>query len=235
MHYDTFFEIAYFFRKLLAERDCTYNDIKYKIIDNQEQFEKLIEIIKFIPLFCSENKVLQVDTDFTNLIKVNKLVNYTPVLTQKDGNCFYRSISMQLFGKNNHYESIKACSVYVLVLHENFFRSLFEFSDHETQFEQFVLNTLRQNEWANQFNILSVSILLNRPIYVYLENSSKKKITTESYKYLMDGINEDDPIAIGLKNNHFVPFLKKNHTDKPNPIDESHDFFRREKSKNFFI
>ena len=42
----------------------------------------------------------------------------------------------------------------------------------------------------------------------------------------MDGINEDDPIAIGLKNNHFVPFLKKNHTDKPNPIDESHDFFR---------
>ena len=97
-----------------------FDFIKYEFERNEALFENLIKFIRSNDsiINASEDK----DAAFDALMMNNNLQGFIAKKTIGDGNCFYRTVSYQLFNTECYYEFIKACLTYLLIKNENRFK-----------------------------------------------------------------------------------------------------------------
>ena len=94
-----------------------------------------------------------------------------------------------------------------MIDYELFFKNLMINLNYEYSFEEFLIKTCGNKEWATEINILSIAILLNRTIYIY--NPTNDMDTNIRHKFT---IKDSDiaPILVGLCESHFFPVLINN-------------------------
>ena len=133
---------------------------------------------------------------------IDNSLNYAPVLTTGDGNCFYNAISIILFGHEGHSSRLRITNAYVLSLYEQWFTFILIRSGSNITIKQLVEQTCKDKVWANEYNILAMSIVLKKPICIYQHHGNS--ISFASY----DIIN-NLPICLILNNFHFTALLKR--------------------------
>ena len=130
-----------------------------------------------------------------------------PILSKPDGNCLYNSISKIILKDENYFFIIKLCSIFVMLEYEHFFTNLMKHQsfDYTYSFKEFIEKTVNKNEWSTELNIISIMILLNRSILCYFKGTSG---TVNRYRYDLPQVkNKDNPIRIGIMDNHFFPLF----------------------------
>eukprot|EP00477_Mikrocytos_mackini_P002932 GAHX01003473.1.p1 GENE.GAHX01003473.1~~GAHX01003473.1.p1 ORF type:complete len:160 (-),score=15.49 GAHX01003473.1:9-464(-) len=100
---------------------------------------------------------------------------------QKDGNCFYRSISHQLYKTQDEHMYIRECTTGFLNEHRREFE---EFITEE--FEAYLKRQARQGEWADHVAIIYTARCLDLKIQVF-----------ENFK-LRNTINESGSVVVNL-------------------------------------
>jgi len=91
-----------------------------------------------------------------------------------------------------------------MIEYQAYFEILLKKNKYEYGFEEFIKATMVKDAWACEINIVSVTILLNRQIWVF--NESKNEQSNVITKFVIE-INDEQPITIGLTSNHFFPIL----------------------------
>ena len=77
--------------------------------------------------------------------------------------------------------------------------------DYTYSFKEFIEKTVNKNKWSTELNIISIMILLNRSILCYFKGTSG---TVNRYRYDLPQVkNKDNPIRIGIMDNHFFPLF----------------------------
>ena len=109
-----------------------------------------------------------------------------------DGNCFYRSIAAFIFESEEKFIIIKICHLYILFKYKHFFEKL----RNGLTYEVFLEKTSIDNEFADSFNILAISILLNRSIICFSVDEANQVSYNQIYN-ISDRNDYDDPMLIG--------------------------------------
>lgn len=130
---------------------------------------------------------------------------YKPVITTGDGNCLYNAVSQCLFGDESKQNIIRSCHLFIIFEYEDYFREIYKRYQicNKNSFEEFIVQNARMNEWACEFNIIAVALLIDRPINIYNDYN---------YNFVMwpfNLLNLKNPICIGLKNNHFYGLVPR--------------------------
>ena len=137
----------------------------------------------------------------TKTLDINNMQNnYFVANIIGDGNCFYRCISLTIFGHEAHHDIIRFLYLYILLDYEKFFTSILR---HEiTVFETFFLKTAKLYEYATHINIVATSVLLNRPLFIYQYVNSNNSKYNLIYNFSSNSVNFQ-PILIAYYPNHF--------------------------------
>ena len=147
--------------------------------------QDLIIIIKSLrsqELKLFNQKEMQID-NFFNFLKINyeEFSNFETVITSSDGNCFYNAISLCLFGNEEFRHVLRLAVVFIVFENEQYFRNLIKFSYGEHKLNDMVISFSTDTNWANEYEIHAMSIVLNRPINVYSINEKNRVFITHQY------------------------------------------------------
>lgn len=186
-----------------------YRQIETEILTSNIIIKKLISFIRknlIYPTF--EIKKHKIDCYFENLTKLNDLDDVAYVVSvNADGNCFYNSISLLIFGDQRLFYLIKIAVLFILLEYKAFFTTVLIRNYHEVNFEKYVEQHNRDCEWADQFIILATSIFFKRPLFIFsLDESS---MVPYRNKYCINN-NESNPLLIAYYLKHFSPIFPKN-------------------------
>jgi len=93
-------------------------------LENLSIHENTLEIIiknlrSIYPLTNFNNH--KIDECFSNVIKSHNLLSVEAVVVKGDGNCFYRSLSLLLFGYEEYYLIIKISIIFIMYKNKAFF------------------------------------------------------------------------------------------------------------------
>jgi len=140
---------------------------------------------------------------------------FVPVNSIANGNCLYNTFSLLFFNNQIYFFIFKLLSIFIICEYYEELEKAFS----DKNLKSFVIKHLKRKEWGSDFNILSLSILLNTTIYCYKVGSEKR--IEYCYKYLSNIISDKNPINLAyifLNNNpnmgHFFPFFLKKNTNK---------------------
>ncbi|CAF0797547.1 unnamed protein product [Brachionus calyciflorus] len=198
--------------------------IKNEINKGEEVLQNLknyFENIKQFPTYSYH----EIDYDYDVILELNDLTEFCALSSSKNGDCLYNSLSTIFFGKEEYYYLFKLGSFLVLIKNEKYFRDYFKKIHYEQVFEKFIENMSLKGKWANQFNLISLSFFLNKRIFIYSIDTETNIPYNTNYDMCR---NKSNPIMIGHKNNHFVPFVSENDEAKFNEIEtEPFSEFRR--------
>lgn len=179
----------------------SFENIKKCILEMKDLFKKIIielrEIKTYVPY--SNQKVYEIFKQ-----KLGLEDNLFPIHSKEDGNCLYNSLALLLFSDESFYFIIKLCSIFILIDYENYFKSLMINMKYEYSFEEFLINTCKNKEWATEINVLSIAFLLNRSVFIY--NSTNNQEINIRHEFSAEK-SEILPILIGLCSSHFFPIL----------------------------
>lgn len=149
------------------------------------------------------------------ILKINNMQNeFYTIPIGMDGNCFYRCVSMLIFGKEDHYKIIRYCQLFILIENEEFFRKKLLNIEQENNFDIFFKKHSQDTQWCESGNAFVVSLLINRPIYFY----SSQLVKLPNGTFIPKKFNSsytccksvDQPLLIAFHINHFEPiFLTK--------------------------
>ncbi len=126
-----------------------------------------------------------------------------------DGNCFYYSISMLLFGHTQKYNLIKIASAFILIKYENLFNSIINSTKTKLSFDDILRRACCEEMWATEFHILATSILFNRPIYVYTDHNWHHDYTLNAEHSLHEPL-----CIIHVHSSHFMPLIPVSKSSK---------------------
>jgi len=189
---------------LTLKNDCTIVTILELFNNNRGVFETFINYLRKISVYSKYTNQI-IDISFDNVLTVNKYLtdnDFSIVNCSRDGDCFYSSISMILFG----YESlndIKICCFFVIVDHLDSFKKFALNNKYGKTLEVLIVELIRDKVWANEMIIFSAAILLDRPII-----SFSTKPVNQSFE--ITGVDNGRlPILIAYIDNHFSPILSK--------------------------
>ena len=146
--------------------------------------------------------VHQIATKYKQFLQNNQHMFYEPVLTTADGNCFYHAVSLQLFGHEHHSERLRLVNAYVLCQYELYFRDVCLKTCTSYTYERLVEQTTKNGTWANEMNMLAMSIVLNRPIAIWSHNLHKK--VTHTLVFAVPNQYNNEHLNIILQDNHFT-------------------------------
>lgn len=94
----------------------------------------------------------------------------------------------------------------MLIENETFFKHVIQAFKHNKSYENVVANTIKKGEYANSLNMLSISLLLGKTIYCFVESINK----SNNVKHIYSLRTNDYPIVLlGCYNEHFFPLLTR--------------------------
>lgn len=149
--------------------------------------------------------------------------DFFPIYSTGNGSCLYNSISILIFNDESLYFVIKLFSIFILTEYSSYFIHLLKYLGYNKDLATFIENTCRENEWGNDLNIISISILLNKKIFCYNETNNKE--TNVRVKFCINE-NEFNPLNIGLCHSHFFPIISTNKNMESSKILKEFDFLK---------
>ena len=165
------------------------------------QYRKIISNFEF------DQKVHQVVSKYKNFLDDNCGNYYEPVLTTADGNCFYNAISIVLYGNEKQSKLLRLANVYVLSVFDSYFRNVCIKTCTNYTYEHLIKITAKDRTWANETNILAMTIVLDRPIALWSKNLHHKTVYTlifcTPHQY------NKQYIHLILQDSHFTALLSK--------------------------
>ena len=177
----------------------------YKLHKPAYQAVKHIFQEKLVNMFAVyENET--VDESFSKLLELNEMSEYVPVMTTGDGNCYYHSLSRAIVGHEGLSDVLKMLTFFALFDNYKFFVLFMEQWKYEFGFKALVCRTIRNNEYANELNIIASALFLKRPVFIYGTNNIN---STNSNMYTVVDHETTAPIFIAhaYKAEHFVAVL----------------------------
>ena len=134
---------------------------------------------------------------------------FKPIDTEADGNCFYYSVSKILFGTDKQYKLLKLGAVFILLQYSEIFKTIILDSASTETYEKVLRVSAEDKTFANEFCILSIAILLDRPIYVFTDHAYHHNYT------LNERHSRNNPLhMLHVNGNHFMPLLAKSKFSK---------------------
>ena len=192
--------------KKINKRKYPYNKEKDNYPKYEKKFKKGKDAINLIKECqngeeeVEKNKANDVDPkpNDKNKNEILPLDKVNEIKIEKDGNCFYRTISQDYFGNQNFHEQIrKQIYEYAFENKDNF--ANFILQDEGITTEQYIEKIKLNKRFAGDLEISICSILYQINIYVYSYSKDGYKFYNE---YESQGSNEN--IYIGFINmNHF--------------------------------
>ena len=166
-----------------------------------------------------KNEVLNEDEkNFKSLLLKN---NMQIKEVKSDGNCMFRAVSDQVYGKDEYYELLREkCMDYIVIL-RNFFEPFIE-----DDFDFYIKEKRKNQTWGDDIELEALSEIYNRPIEIYKGSNIPLKTFHEN-KYFSD--DEE------YKNNNFsltpirLSYHNKNHYNSIIPLESDKINYRRYK------
>ena len=212
-------------KKVDIEDELSFDDINYFI--KQVPMVNIIKIlnrnIQKIVAFINEIRLITKPVSYLRLVKdekFNLLLNkfqleyFCPLLYNNDFSCFYKSISIILFSRDDYWEKIKIVIAFILAENFDYFTELNEFFFKENGINKMC------NDICVNYDILiqATAMLCQRPIFVFYNNFDR---STHSYQVFNNAENDKlrkCPLCViqNIKSNYseFIPLLNlKNSKD----------------------
>jgi hypothetical protein len=148
----------------------------------------------------------EIDHTFDKILTNSKGLygNFILIITKGDGNCFYYAISRQIFGTETHACKIRLGVLFILIEYQNFLQKLIKKSFGSASLQTLTVETSKMGTWANEYILLTSSILLNKPVYCY--TCEKDDFLSHEYSVNKKQI-KNQPVLVALQSQHFVPLL----------------------------
>ena len=174
--------------------------------DNRNLLNKSVKYLRSLSQYSYGN-LHPIFEEYTHLSDI-----LVPVNSVANGNCLYNTFSLLFFNNQTYFFIFKLLSLFMIC---EYYEEL-EIGFREKNLQNFVIKHVKWKEWGTDFNIYSLSILLNTTIYCYKVGSDKQIEYRNQYSSNIISIQSPINFAfIFLNNNpnmgHFFPlFLKKN-------------------------
>ncbi len=135
-------------------------------------------------------------------VNLNFINQYHPIETLGDGNCFYYSISILLFGSCKFFKLIRMALCYISLEYKTYVENLIQINETKYDFSTFIFNTIKQDSWADQVNIWVATLVLLKPIYVFF-------IDVKHQEYAASEALRKNPsiCLLHFNKNHFMPLM----------------------------
>ncbi len=157
--------------------DQLYKDVQ--IVKNRHDLQSLLNkdelevVFKLLsahtPLIYSNQRSSNKHEAF--LIKNNLKYNYIAVKTEPDGNCFYYSVSIGIFGSPKMFKLVKIGLTKTFLDNEEYFRKIIFETKTTKTYEEILIDCSVDKAWANETHILGLSILLKRPVICFSDHN----------------------------------------------------------------
>ena len=183
----------------------SFEYIKNYVSLNKSQFIDLTKFFRglFLPLYNDQ----PIDIEYSDLAeRVSQ--DFVPIYTSPNGNCLFNAISINLYGSESQSLKIKLASLFICFEYEKSLRDFVIKSKFRLNFETLVLNLAKIGEWGCDFNLLTSSLLLARPVYSY-SFFSNNSLFSDPFKFF-----GKDPVVLFNKDSHFVAALRLNYNSK---------------------
>jgi hypothetical protein len=178
----------------------------------ENQLENLVSRLNKIKSNSIYNNE-SIDHNFEKVIERNNLnLAVKAKFTLGDGNCFYRSISYQIFGNDDFWFIIKISIIFIIYKYKFIFQDFLNNNINSRNIEELILFHFGQNVWADETIQAATAFCLKRDLLVYSVDCSSLKPFKILYKMFE---SELMPLLIGYDNYHFVPFLILKNSNVP--------------------
>ena len=176
------------------------------------------------------------DETSTELMSSDANPCLVPMKSFGDGNCFYRSLSLVVFGNEESHMELRVRTIVELALNEKSyldektFTDMAEYSLRESSFRNEVMMTAKDGKYSSILHLLGSCNVLQKPInsiYPEAQNTGVDRdvhnqvffpVGNIYYPETLDGIitilwtHTHDTKLKGWKPNHFVSCFPENHT-----------------------
>ncbi len=139
--------------------------------------------------------------DSDALISKEIVADCVIVNTTGDGNCLFNACSLSLFGNERMAMDIRLCTVFILFEYHNYFKNFLRELNPNVSFEQIIIDTATNGEWAREIHLCALSILCYRPVFSY----TNTKFSVDATPMPMTR----NPIMIYFKVNHYMAILQR--------------------------
>jgi hypothetical protein len=141
-----------------------------------------------------------IDLDYYRLVNI-WAKNYVGVYTNKDGNCLFHAISLNLFGSESYTFQIRLAAVFMCLEYEAFIRKYMSDYAYAYDFDALILKKSKFGEWGSEIHFLLFFLLLYRPVYSFTPKNSLFSNPSSA---------STAPLVVFLRNSHFVAGLRSN-------------------------
>jgi hypothetical protein len=166
---------------------------------NKQYFSVMVRLLRSLDIRIRSTEII-------HPVKLN-INGYLPIKTGADGNCLYRAVSRLIFSSENLYKLIKLSAAFINMQYEDEIKNILKETRSLISFESLTKNLTANYTYGNEFNILSLSILFNRPIFVYSDLN-----THHNYTLNKDHAERLPLCLMHINNNHFISLMPTNKT-----------------------
>lgn len=160
-------------------------------------------ILKGFELACKKNCSCYFDSNFhqkETKISISNFVPknlFIPVRTEKNGSCFYNSISLGIFKHQEFSPLIRLLCIRSIVFEEKYFEQLcFENILPECNNQEIVSNIADLLEYASYSSLICLCICLSREVFIITDSERESNALT---LYKPDKIENETPLCIFLQ------------------------------------
>jgi len=105
---------------------------------------------------------------YTNILEINMIDKIKiPIFTIGDGNCFYRAISIIIFGNQDYFKIVKICVIFILIDYFDYFEILFRDFKMNIRLTNYIVKHSKNHVWTDDYITQATAILCNRSICVF--------------------------------------------------------------------
>ena len=139
---------------------------------------------------------------------MSRIRDYWKVTTTGQGNCLWNAVSLTVFGTETEMLFLRLATFYSFVIHNDYFLRVCRTERESLDF--YKREALTEGVWGRDIHVLALSLVLQRPIYVF-ETLSKRQGTLElTTGRNMINIPGKRPIYIYFRNNHYEALIPSN-------------------------
>ena len=156
----------------------------------------------------------QIDRSLDILMILNDMQNFKAILTDRNGDCLYNAVAIQLFGSQENYFMIKLGIIEIILRKEKAFRELLSKTGAGYSLEALIENIAVEKSWGNENCEIAISILCDRPLITYTLHQDNNVPFSHLY-VISNKLLQNKPLLITFKINHFSAILASNYNEVP--------------------
>ena len=134
------------------------------------------------------------------LVRNNLHGHFNPIMTNGDGNCLYRAVSICMFGEDSFYKMIRIATVFILSENFVYFNKIMNGSNTQ----QLIVNTATDSHFGAEYEHQAISMLCLRPLIIFSNGPA-----CEFFPDKCAMRHEREPMVILFKAAHFTALIEK--------------------------